>query len=259
MISLAGKRYWLVGASSGIGRQLALSLAREGAAVAASARNEEALLNLVEDMQPVRTGHGGHAAVALDVTDSAATIEAFRHVGAIDGVIYCAGTYEPMSAMRPDLDSLEQIVDVNLTGALRVLAACMPEFCRRESGHVLLVGSLAGYRGLPNAWGYGATKAALMHLAECLLCDLDGSGVRVQICSPGFVESRLTAKNRFRMPFIMTAQEAAARIVHGMTRNRHEIAFPFVMVTAFRLLSALPRPACSLLLAYGARRRRRNP
>lgn len=260
MTSLAGKRYWLVGSSSGIGRQLALCLAREGAAVAASARNEEALLSLVEDMQPVRTGQGGHAAVALDVTDSAATIEAFRNVGAIDGVIYCAGAYEPMSAMRPDLDALEQIVDVNLTGALRVLAACVPEFCRRGSGHVLLVGSLAGYRGLPEAWGYGATKAALMHLAECLLCDLDGSGVRVQICNPGFVESRLTAKNSFRMPFIMTPQDAAARIVRGMTRDRHEIAFPFIMATAFRLLSALPRrAACSLLLGYGARRRRRSP
>ncbi len=259
MTGLAGKRYWLVGASSGIGRQLALCLAREGTAVAASARSEDALLSLVEDMEPVRTDLGGHAAVAFDVTDSAATIEAFRNVGAVDGVIYCAGAYEPMSATRPDLEALERIVDVNLTGALRVLAACVPEFCRRGSGHVLLIGSLVGYRGLPDAWGYGATKAALMHLAECLLCDLDGSGVRVQICNPGFVESRLTEKNAFRMPFIMTAQEAAARIVRGIARNRHEIAFPFVMATAFRLLSALPRPICSLLLAFGRQRRRRNP
>lgn len=259
MTGLAGKRYWLVGASSGIGRQLALCLAREGAAVAASARSADALLSLLEDMEPVRTDLGGHAAVAFDVTDSAATTEAFRNVGAVDGVIYCAGAYEPMSATRPDLDALERIVDVNLTGALRVLAACVPEFCRRGSGHVLLVGSLAGYRGLPDAWGYGATKAALMHLAECLLCDLDGSGVRVQICNPGFVESRLTEKNAFRMPFIMTAQEAAARIVRGIARNRHEIAFPFVMATAFRLLSALPRPIYSLLLAFGRQHRRRNP
>ena len=259
MNRLAGKRYWLVGASSGIGRQLALCLAREGAAVAASARTEEALLSLVEDMHPVRTDLGGHAAVALDVTDGAAAIKAFRDVGAIDGVIYCAGAYEPMSATRPDLEALEQIVDVNFTGALRVLATCVPEFCRRGSGHVLLVGSLAGYRGLPDAWGYGATKAALMHLAECLHCDLGGSGVKVQICNPGFVESQLTAKNDFRMPFIMTAQDAAARIVRGMARDRHEIAFPFVMATAFRLLSALPRPICFLLLACGGRRRRRIP
>ncbi len=259
MTGLAGKRYWLVGASAGIGRQLALCLAREGAAVAASARDEGALLSLLEDMQPVRTRHGGHEAVALDVTDSAATAAAFRDVGTVDGVIYCAGAYEPMSARRPDPDALERIVDVNLTGALRVLAACVPAFCGRGSGHVLLIGSLAGYRGLPNAWGYGATKAAMMHLAESLRCDLDGSGVLVQICSPGFVESRLTAKNAFRMPFIMTPQDAAARIVRGMTRRRHEIAFPFVMAAAFRLLSALPRPAYFWLLAQGARRRRQDP
>ena len=259
MTGLAGKRYWLIGASSGIGRQLALCLAREGAAVVASARSEQALLSLVEEMQPVRTRHGGHAAVALDVTVGAATIRAFRNAGTIDGVIYCAGAYEPMSAKYPDLDALEQIVEVNLTGALRVLAASVPEFCRRQSGHVLLIGSLAGSRGLPNAWGYGATKAALTHLAECLVCDLHGSGVKVQICSPGFVESRLTAKNSFRMPFIMTSQDAAARIVHGMKRNRHEIVFPFVMATAFRLLSALPRRVYFLLLAYLSWLRRRDP
>ena len=252
MTRLAGKRYWLVGASAGIGRQLALCLAREGVAVVASARNEDALLSLMEEMQPVQTCHGGHAAIALDVTMGAATIKAFRSAGTIDGVIYCAGAYEPMSAKCPDLNALEQIVEVNLTGALRVLAACVPEFCSRRSGHVLLVGSLAGSRGLPNAWGYGATKAALTHLTECLVCDLYGSGVKVQICSPGFVESRLTAKNNFSMPFIMTPQDAAARIVRGMTRNRHEIAFPFIMATIFRLLSTLPNPVYFSLFAYRA-------
>ncbi|MYH59110.1 MAG: SDR family NAD(P)-dependent oxidoreductase [Boseongicola sp. SB0675_bin_26] len=259
MTGLAGRRYWLVGASTGIGRQLALRLAREGAAVAASARDEAALLSLVEEMQPARTGRGGHAAVALDVTDSSATLRAFRDVGPVDGVIYCAGAYEPMSARRPDLHSLERIVDVNLTGALRVLAACVPEFCSRGAGHVLLVGSLAGCRGLPDAWGYGATKAALMHLAECLRCDAGGSGVKVQICSPGFVATRLTAKNRFRMPFIMTPEAAAGRIVRGMAQRRFEIAFPFVMAVAFRLLSALPRPLHFRLFARGAGHRRRIP
>ena len=259
MTSLAGKRYWLVGASTGIGRQLALCLARKGAAVVASARDEEALTSLIREMQPVRTSRDGHAAVALDVTDSAATVKAFSDAGSVDGVIYCAGAYEPMSAERPDLDALERIVDVNFTGALRVLAACVPEFCHRGSGHLLLVGSLAGYRGLPGTWGYGATKAALMHLAECLRCDLGGSGVKVQICSPGFVETRLTAKNDFSMPFIMAPEAAAGRIVRGMTRRQFEIAFPFVMAAAFGLLAALPRTLSFRLFARGASRRRRNP
>ncbi len=248
MNRLAGKRFWLVGASAGIGRELALRLAKEGAAVAASARDDAALASLIEDMAPAQTACGGHAAVPLDVTDSARTMEAFERAGALDGVIYCAGAYEPMSACRPDLAALETIVDVNLAGALRVLAACVPAFCRRGSGHIVLLGSLSGYRGLPEAWGYGATKAALIHLAENLRCDLRGSGIAVQVCNPGFVATRLTDKNRFRMPFIMTPEAAADRIVRGMARGRFEIAFPFVMTAMLKLLAALPWPIFFALL-----------
>ncbi len=255
MSGLAGRRFWLIGASAGIGRQLALRLAEEGAAVAASARDGKALEELVAEMAPVRTARGGHAAVRLDVTDPAGASEAFGEVGEVDGVIYCAGAYEPMSARRPDLPALRNIVNVNLTGALIVLAACVPAFCRRGAGRILLVGSLAGYRGLPGAWGYGATKAALIHLAENLRCDLRGSGVGVQVCNPGFVATRLTDKNRFRMPFLLSPEAAAERIVRGMNRNRFEIAFPFAMATAFRLLAALPRPLYFplLSLAFGRR------
>ena len=242
MSRLAGKRFWLVGASTGIGRCLALRLAQEGAAIVASARDEVSLAALVVEMKPVRTAKGGHASVPFDVTDGTGAGEAFERTGEIDGVIYCAGAYEPMSARRPDLAALETVVDVNLTGALRVLAACVPAFCGRGSGHVLLIGSLSGYRGLPGAWGYGATKAALIHLAETLRCDLRGSGVTVQICNPGFVATRLTAKNDFGMPFIMTPEEAAERVVRGMAGRRFEVAFPFAMAAALKVLAALPRP-----------------
>ncbi len=252
MSGLAGKRFWLVGASAGIGRHVALRLAREGVAVVASARDGAALARLVDELAPVQTANGGHAAVPFDVTDRAGTIRAFESAGAVDGVIYCAGAYEPMSARRPDLRALETIVDVNVTGALRVLACCVPAFCSRGSGHVLLLGSLSGYRGLPDAWGYGATKAALIHLAENLRCDLRGSGVAVQLCNPGFVETRLTGKNSFRMPFIIAPEAAADRIVRGMAHGRFEIAFPFVMTVALRFLAALPRPLYFALMALAA-------
>ena len=249
MNKLAGKRFWLVGASAGIGRQLALHLARAGVALAVSARDGAALEQLVDEMAPVRTHAGGHATAPCDVTDSAGVRQTFDRIGTVDGVIYCAGAYEPMSARRPHLETLETVVDVNLTGALRVLTACVPTFCRRRSGHVLLLGSLVGYCGLPNAWGYGATKAALIHLAENLRCDLHGSGILVQICNPGFVATRLTDKNRFRMPLLMTPEAAAERIVQGMARGGFEIAFPARMAVALRLLKALPRSLYFPLLA----------
>lgn len=259
MNRLAGKRFWLVGASAGIGRALAQALAREGAAVIVSARDEAALARLVAELVPVQTAQGEHAAVPCNVTDRASVQEAFARAGAMDGLIYCAGAYEPMSARAPNVQALEMMADVNFTGALRVLAACLPAFCRRGAGHIVLVGSLSGYRGLPDAWGYGASKAALMHLAENLRCDVRGLGIAVQVCNPGFVATRLTSKNRFPMPFLMRAEAAAERIVRAMKRGRFETAFPFPMMAAFKLLAALPRGLYFGLIRLAAGRPEHSP
>lgn len=254
MSVLAGRRYWLVGASAGIGRELAIQLARAGVTLIASARNAEALGNLVEALPDAAGAKGRHRALALDVRDQTAVIKAFEAAGAIDGVIYCAGAYEPMSARQPDREALETIADVNFTGALRVLAATVPYFCTQRTGHIVLVGSLSGYRGLPRAWGYGASKAALIHLAENLRCDLQGTGIVTQIVNPGFVATRLTDKNAFPMPGIMSASTAANKIVRGMRSRRFEIAYPFFMVLIFKLLAALPRRVYfALLVLIGPR------
>ena len=238
MSELRGKRFWLIGASAGIGHRLALSLAEEGASLVVSARDEAALAQLLVE---IKNAHGVAEAIPLDVSCRESVSEAFSRVGHIDGVIYCAGAYEPMSARQPDLDALETIVEVNLIGVLRVLAHCVPTLCEQNAGHVVLVGSISGYRGLPNAWGYGATKAAMIHLAENLRCDLLGTDIRVQVCNPGFVATRLTDKNAFDMPFIMSPEAAARRIVNGMKRkHRFEIAFPWAMVTLLKCLATLP-------------------
>lgn len=242
MNRLNGKRFWLVGASTGIGRELAIRLAKEGVALVISARDEVALAELLLDMSDVKTEKGGHALVGCDVSDKDKVKMAFDAAGEIDGVIYCAGAYEPMSARKPDIEVLETVVDVNLNGAFRVLEQCVPAFCSQGFGHIVLFGSISGYRGLPNAWGYGATKAALIHLAENLRCDLRNSKVLVQICNPGFVKSRLTNKNDFDMPFIMSSEKAAGIIVRGMAKGKFEIAFPFLMVTMLKILATLPWP-----------------
>ncbi len=249
MNNLQGKRLWLIGASTGIGRELALLLAREGVAVVVSARNKDALQSLIQEMEPVETEMGSHGLVVYDVKKMDMAKGAFEDAGELDGMIYCAGAYEPMAAHKPHLSALEEMVAINCCGAFRVLAETVPRFVQRKSGYILLIGSISGYRGLPNAWGYGATKAALMHMAENLKCDLMGSGVRVQICNPGFVESRLTDKNNFKMPFIMDTKSAAQRIVKGMKSKRFEIAFPLIMVFALKFLALLPRPLYFTLIS----------
>ena len=258
MNNLQGKRLWLIGASTGIGRELALLLSREGVAVVVSARNEEALQSLIQEMQPVETEIGSHSLVVYDVKKMDITKGAFEDAGELDGIIYCAGAYEPMAAHKPNLAALEEMIEINYCGAFRVLAEIVPKFVQRKSGYILLIGSISGYRGLPNAWGYGASKAALMHLAENLKCDLMSSGVRVQICNPGFVETRLTDKNNFKMPFIMDSQSAAQRIVKGMKSKRFEIAFPLIMVFTFKFLALLPRPLYFTLIYLIGKKSDRN-
>lgn len=233
MSALAGKTYWLVGASEGLGRALALALSREGAHLILSARNAERLAGLA-------AAAGGARILPLDVSHPPAIARAAAEAGAVDGVIYAVGRYEPMTAAAWDPDEAAAIAEVNFVGALRLLGHVVPAMVRRRAGHVVLVGSLAAHRGLPGAIGYGASKAALLSLAETMRADLRGTGVRVQIANPGFIRTRLTAKNTFAMPQIMEPEDAAARVVALMGSRRFRADFPAPFAWLFLLGRVLP-------------------
>ncbi|AAV94767.1 SDR family NAD(P)-dependent oxidoreductase [Ruegeria pomeroyi] len=233
MTQFSGKTFWLIGASEGLGRALAKRLDGEGARVILSARNGDRLEQLRDELQNALV-------VPLDVTDTAAVQKAAASVGPLDGVIYNAGAYEPMRATDWDSDAALRMSDVNFTGALRVLGEVVPGFVRQGRGDITLVGSLAGYRGLPAAIGYGASKAALVSLAETMRFDLKGTGITVRLVNPGFIKTRLTAKNSFRMPMLMTPETAAEHVLKAMRKRRFRTDFPAPFSWAIRCMDYLP-------------------
>lgn len=229
-----GKRYWLVGASEGLGRALARRLSERGAELALSARSAGRLEELARELP------GPARVVTVDVADRASVERAAAEAGEIDGLVYLAGVYWPMSAQEWEPEQAEAMADVNFTGAVRTLGAVIPAMVRRGRGHVVLTGSLSGFRGLPGAIGYGASKAAVMSLAETMRADLRGTGIEVQLANPGFIKTRLTDKNDFSMPFLMTPEEAAEAMFAMMDGRGFRKSFPFAFGLMFRAARFLP-------------------
>ena len=232
-----GRVVWVVGASSGIGEALAARLAQAGARVVVSARSAEAL-------EAFARAHPGSVALPLDVSapsDAARALdEILRRIGRVDHVVYCAGHYRPMRATALDLAEMQRHLDVNYLGALRMLDAVLPPLLAQGGGHVSLVASVAGYRGLPKALAYGPTKAALINLAETLYLDLHPRGIGVSVVNPGFVRTPMTAANDFEMPALVEPDAAARAIVRGWEHGAFEIDFPKRFTRLLGLLRRLP-------------------
>lgn len=231
-----GKTVWIVGASSGIGQATAAALHGLGARVIVSARQAPALDAFVQQ-------HPGSQALPLDATDRQAVQAAAAQLlaqGPLDCVLYCAGHYQAMRADALDLDDMLRHVDVNYIGALYLLDAVLPALLARGTGHISLVGSVAGYRGLPQSLAYGPTKAALINLAETLYLDLHPQGVGVSLINPGFVQTPLTAGNAFHMPALLTPAQAASAIIAGWARGAFEIHFPKRFTRWMKALRLLP-------------------
>ena len=229
-----GKRYWLVGASEGLGRELALLISRAGAEVIVSARSKDRLDTLVDELP------GKGRAVLVDVADLAAVQAAAAEVGEIDGVVYLAGVYWPMAAQDWDNEKADMMGQVNYLGASRVVGAVIGQMVQRDAGHIVLTGSLSGFRGLPGAIGYSASKAGLMVLAESMHADLRRTGVQVQVVNPGFIKTRLTDKNDFKMPFIMEPETAARELFDHMNSEGFKKSFPMLFSWVFRGSQFLP-------------------
>ena len=235
LLDWQGQTVWIVGASTGIGRATASALHRAGARVTVSARKAEALAAFVAQ-------HPGSQALALDATDPAAVTLAATNLlaqGPLDCVVYCAGHYRAMRAEAIDVADMQRHMAVNYLGALYLLDAVLPALLARGRGHISLVGSVAGYRGLPNSLAYGPTKAALINLAENLYLDLHPRGLGVSIVNPGFVETPLTAGNAFSMPALITPEQAANAMLAGWRNGTFELHFPkrfTLWMQAMRLL-----------------------
>lgn len=241
MPSLSERVVLITGASSGIGEFLARELVRRGARVGLLARREERLQQLAEELR----GAGGHAAWAVaDVTDGPALTEALDRLegelGPVDVVVANAGYGRPEtpSSFKPGRGLA--IYDVNLLGALHVVDWALPRFLERGAGHLVAVASVAGFFGLPDNAAYCGSKAALRVHFQSLRLSLRKLGIAVTTICPGFVESELTAKNRFPMPFLWSTDRAARTIADAIERRRGEVVFPWQMRLALGMLTRLP-------------------
>lgn len=233
--------FWVTGASSGIGRSLALDLAGRGFTVVVTARK----LAELETLAAEATGLKGRiVAMAGDVTDAqrmAAIVEAIEAtVAPIAGAVLNAGIYIPVRAQTLTVEDCAKSFRVNLDGTVNCIVPVLKAMGPRRRGQIAVVSSVAGYRGLPTSAAYGATKAGLHNFCESLKFDTDNMGIKLQVVNPGFVETPATATNPFPMPHLMKVDAAARRLAEGLFTDSYEITFPRRFTWQLKALSILP-------------------
>ena len=232
------KNIWITGASSGIGKALAVKFAKEGWSVAISARRKELLDNLAKTDPNI-------SSFPLDVTRPEDCFQTFENIlkkySSINLCVFSTGIYDPKTEKDINLKQIENVMKVNFFGTLNCIKAVETYFKENKNGHISIVSSIAGYRGLPNSTGYGASKAALNNLAESLYFDFGRHNVRVSLISPGFIKTPMTDKNEFKMPFLKTPEFAADKIYNGLIRgSSFEIDFPKELTLILKFLKILP-------------------
>jgi short-subunit dehydrogenase len=228
---------WITGASTGIGRQVALDLAHRGVKVIVSARSADKLAE-VAALSP------NIVALPLDVVDAAAVRAAAEKIrsehGPIDLALLNAGIWDPMGAANFSAERVAATMAINFQGVANGVEAVLPAMVARRYGHIALVSSVVGYRGLPKAAAYAPSKAAVISLGEVLRSELGGTGVAITVINPGFVATPMTAVNTFPMPFIISVEDASRRIIAGLERRRFEVTFPWRLALLMKFLRIVP-------------------
>lgn len=234
---------WITGASSGIGRALALDLARRGYSVAVTSRDAERLYELADEASGLA---GGILPFPGDVADEGAMagiVDAIeRAAGPLTLAVFNAGVFYPTRVERMQTSNFVRTYEVNLLGVIYGLAPTLARMRNRRRGQIAIIGSVVAFSGWPSAAAYGSSKAAVNHLAESLKYDLDKLNIRIQVINPGFIETPLTERVSFRMPFLMTADRAAERLSRALAHGGFETSFPRRLTVFLRLLSMLPHP-----------------
>ena len=249
------KKIWITGASSGIGKALAIKFANHGWKVAASARRE----NLLNDLSKTNSNI---FPFPLDVKDEKLTQNVFKNIlekfKSLDICVFSTGIHDPEAEMKLSSEKIREIMETNFFGTLNSVMAVSDYFRERKNGHISIVSSVAGYRGLPAASGYCASKSALISLAESLYFDFKRHNVRVSVVNPGFIKTPMTDKNKFPMPMIKSAEFAAEKMFIGLTKkNSFEIHFPIAFTMMMKLLKIMPNWLYLLLVKRGMRTIRR--
>jgi short-subunit dehydrogenase len=235
----------ITGASEGIGCSFAKLLVKNGWEVIGISRNIKKLNSLNKELSKCK---GVFKPFACDVQNFRKLVSIEKKINIPDLLFLNAGIYTPIDASNKNIEHFKHHINVNYLGVINTYEAFLPRMIKANTGHIIIMSSISGWIGLPKAAAYGPTKAALRSFAQSIRYDLNSKGIKVQVCSPGFVETSATSINNFYMPGLLKADEAAKRIYKNMHTKKFEFSFPLGFSTFMKLLSILPDKLSSFLI-----------
>ena len=246
------KVIWITGASSGIGKALAIKFAENGWIVAASARRE----NLLKELQNINQNIYPYPLDVTDIEKCKLTVKSITdNLNGIDICVFGTGMHDPKSEKQFNLDKIREIMEVNYFGTMNSINSIYNYFSEKKNGQISIISSVAGYRGLPAAGAYCASKAALTSFTESLNFEMKMKNVRVSLISPGFIKTPMTDQNDFPMPMIKSPEFAANEIYKGLTEKKgFEIHFPKAFTFIMKFLQILPNNLYFKLVSKGMKK-----